>query len=479
MTDIPKIQVREIRFSILPTQTRFPFRYGIAAMTEAPHWFVRCELEVNGEMAVGLASEGLPPKWFTKNGDTSFEEDDYPGMKRVIVQAAAFAKAIDEPLSFFDFWQALKRQQDQWAVREAIPPLLAQLGTALMERAVLDALSRFLERPLHCLVADNVLGVRLGEVHSELEGVKMAKAFGRAPLASVCARHTVGLADPLTDSDISESERIDDGLPHSLVSNIHHYGLTHFKLKLCGDLETDRDRLRELTALFALEAPENYRVTIDGNEQYSNVEAFRDHFLEHAADSEIAPIFDHLIFVEQPIHRDHALSDAVRAGFENWKNAPPVIIDESDSSVGSLSRALELGYAGTSHKNCKGIVKSLANRVLLDQVGGVMSAEDIANLGPVALLQDLAMVALLQIDHVERNGHHYFAGLSMYPDSLQGATLAANPDLYATSEKEFPALRITDGRISLNSINVAPFGVGLEVACFDKVGRLEVTGSTR
>lgn len=478
MTAFPKLQVRDIQFSVLPTRTRFPFRYGIAAMTEAPHLFVRCELEVDGKVVTGLASEGLPPKWFTKNADTTFEEDDYPGMQQVISQAAKFAKTIDEPLSFFDFWQALTRQQDRWATQESIPPLLAQLGTALMERTVLDALCRSQASPLHRLVSDNTLGLRLGEVHAELDGVAMSDAFGRAPLASVRARHTVGLADPLTDTDISESDRIDDGLPHSLASNIHYYGLTHFKLKLCGNLETDRDRLRELTTLFTCEAPEDYQITIDGNEQYSNIETFRDHFLEHAADPKIAPVFDHLLFVEQPIHRDHALSDEVKSGFENWKEAPPVIIDESDAGVGSLSRALELGYVGTSHKNCKGIVKSLANRVLIDQVGGVMSAEDLANLGPVALLQDLAMVALLKIAHVERNGHHYFAGLSMYPDSLQEAVLEAHPDLYKKGERGFAALQIANGDISLDSVNAAPFGVGIDPGIFDEVGEPDPPGFT-
>jgi len=40
----------------------------------------------------------------------------------------------------------------------------------------------------------------------------------------------------------------------------------------------------------------------------------------------------------------------------------------------------------------------------------VLTGEDLCNLGPVAFLQDLAMMALLGIEHVERNGHHYFAG---------------------------------------------------------------------
>jgi hypothetical protein len=37
-----------------------------------------------------------------------------------------------------------------------------------------------------------------------------------------------------------------------------------------------------------------------------------------------------------------------------WEEVP-VIIDESDDRPSSLKRALDCGYAGTSHKNCEGV----------------------------------------------------------------------------------------------------------------------------
>lgn len=462
MSDVPEILIRGIEFRVLPTVTRFPFRYGIAAMTEAPHLFVVSDLEVDGRPATGIASEGLPPKWFTKNADTTFEEDDLPNMQRVIRQAADFATGIGEPLSFFEFWQTIRQQQEAWASDADVPPLLAQLGTALMERTILDGLCRSLQAPFHQVVRENRLGIRLDEIHAELTSVELADVFSRPPLDTIRARHTVGLADPLTDADIPEADRIDDGLPHSLLSNIRFYGLTHFKLKLSGQPDADRDRLRYLASLFQTEAPAGYRITVDGNEQYSSVDSFRDHFLAHQSDPQIATLFDHLLFVEQPIHRTVALDDSIRTGFDSWPDAPPVIIDESDAAVDSLPRALDLGYAGTSHKNCKGVVKSLASRALIDRRGGVMSAEDLANLGPVAMLQDMAVVATLGIEHVERNGHHYFAGLSMFPEPVQGHVLDRHSDLYARGERGFPVLNIADGQISTRSINEAPFGVGID-----------------
>ena len=37
---------------------------------------------------------------------------------------------------------------------------------------------------------------------------------------------------------------MDDGLPQSLEASIRAYGLTHFKIKLAGDVRKDLDRLR-------------------------------------------------------------------------------------------------------------------------------------------------------------------------------------------------------------------------------------------
>jgi hypothetical protein len=132
--------------------------------------------------------------------------------------------------------------------------------------------------------------------------------------------------------------------------------------------------------------------------------------------------------------------------------------------VGDLPRALALGYAGTSHKNCKGIVKGIANACLLEKrrragESVVLTGEDLCNLGPVALLQDLAIMALLGIEHVERNGHHYYRGLSLWPTDWQDTVLVAHGDLYQRHRDGFASLHIREGRVALGSVNTAPFGV--------------------
>ena len=61
-----KLTLAPFELFVLPTRTRFPFRYGIASMTDVPQVFLRAQISVEGKRQAGLAAEGLPPKWFTK-----------------------------------------------------------------------------------------------------------------------------------------------------------------------------------------------------------------------------------------------------------------------------------------------------------------------------------------------------------------------------------------------------------------------------
>ncbi len=463
------VTIESFEFRTRPMSTRFPFRYGIAAMTELPHVFLHLRAVIDGNHCQGLASEGLPPKWFTKDPVTRFEED-LPQMTGVLEKAAGFAYGIEEQ-SLFAFWQELYRQQDEWARGEKIPPLLAHLGTALVERALIDAFCRCSGTNFATALKSNALGIDLGELHPELATFQPADLLPEKADTTIIARHTVGLGDPLKDTDIPAQERCDDGLPQALDAVIDRYGLTHFKVKLSGDLDTDLPRLKSVAALLAEKVPD-YRFTLDGNEQYPTVSAFREHWQHFMTDPELAVFLGgaHLMFVEQPIHRDHALGEAVAEDIKSWSQCPPMIIDESDGEIDSLRSALKLGYRGTSHKNCKGVFKGIANACLLEHLRRdddgpwILSGEDLANVGPVALLNDLAVMASLGVGHVERNGHHYFSGLSMYPQKLQHAVCAAHPDLYAPSEQGFATLGITGGALSTSSIAAAPFGCGLELS---------------
>lgn len=92
-----------------------------------------------------------------------------------------------------------------------------------------------------------------------------------------------------------------------------------------------------------------------------------------------------------------------------------------------------------------------------------MSGEGRTNIRPVELLQDLAVMGTLGMDHIERNGHHYYHGLCFLPEDLQERVLAAHADLYRRHEAGFAAMKITDGRFQFGSVVDAPFGRDFEL----------------
>ena len=451
---------------ILNMRARLPFRYGIATLTALPHLFVRVELAVDGGRETGIAADGLPPKWFTKDPATSFAAD-VADMLRVIEHACTLAREAGEADSVFDLWQRIYQQQAVWGEAQGYPPLLWGFGVSLVERAIIDAFCRHTATPFAAALRANRFGLRLGELHPSLAGWAPADLLPATPSRTLTVRHTVGLGDPLTEAEISPAQRVDDGLPESLEASIRTYGLTHFKIKLSGKSQQDLPRLRRLTDVLAATTP-SYALTLDGNEQFHTVADFRQFWETIVRDDGLAGLLEQLIFVEQPLYRDVALAPETGRDLRAWRDRPPMIIDESDATLSSVTEALAGGYVGTSYKNCKGVFKGIAAACLLaerrrqDPSGTyLLSGEDLANVGPVALLQDLAAMASLPIGHVERNGHHYFRGLSMFPSDVQTRLIEVHPDLYQQHARNFATLRITEGAIHIGSVVDAPFGLGV------------------
>jgi len=460
-------QVEAIHLNVLPMRTRFPFRYGIASLTWVPHVFLTVDLLVEGRVSRGLASEGLPPKWFTKNPDEPFEMD-LAEMVAVIQNACRIGRhAAAAQRDFAGWWRDVYDEQANWAKQRGRPGLLAGLGVSLLERAVLDGLCREAQRPLHALLRAGELLPDLGVVRESLRGVKPADYLPSAALDSIQIRHTVGLGDWLREADIPEEEKVDDGLPQSLEACIASYGLKYFKIKLAGQLEWDQERLRQVLAVVERGASADWLCTVDGNEAFDEMETFQVYYEALQRDERLREMLERrVLFVEQPLRRNRSLVPEVGAALSSWRGAPVVLIDEADGDLEALPQALALGYAGVSHKNCKGIVKGLANAATIWQANAAdggqrfISGEDLGGVGPVAVFQDLAVQALLGVQHVERNGHHYFRGLSMYAEAEQEAIRQAHPDLLRRTAVGDVALSIQAGAISTVSINAAPFGSG-------------------
>jgi hypothetical protein len=332
-------------------------------------------------------------------------------------------------------------------------PLIAQYGPALIDRAIIDAACRGAGVSFYEAMQANLCGIAPAELAAGSRRLRCGRVSRSArPRDHIHARHTVGMVDPLTDADIPAGKRVGDGLPETLEEVIDAYGHTYFKLKVGGDLTADLDRLVAIARVIDSRC-DSYRVTLDGNEQYGDVEGIVELWEAMALDQRLAKLQSSVLFIEQPIGRGRALDLDVGP----LAGRRPVIIDESDSAYDVFVKARALGYRGISSKTCKGVYRSLINAMRCaawNAEGGgeyFMSGEDLTTQAGLSVQQDLALVALLGLDHVERNGHHYVRGMEGVPESEQQDFLRAHGDLYRDF-RGVTSLRIDGGQLAIGSL---------------------------
>lgn len=408
--------------------------------------FARVETETDAGVADGHAAELLVPKWFAKDPNTTHDADraDLVGAAR-----AAFAFARERgSASVFEHWRAAQAALVDAPCASGPAPLVRMFGVALVERALIDAVCRAAGVPFAEALGGDLLGHSgLGAFEPGLEGWTPARLEGGR--ASVRLRHTVGLADALDASDLdpSDLDRTDDH-PLTLEEDVARYGLTAFKVKVAGDAERDLARLERIAALL----PEGALVTLDGNEQYEDAHALADTLDALEARGTAQRLVDGLASIEQPLPRARTHAADTRDGVARLAERAPLLIDEADARTDDYPRAVALGYAGVSVKACKGVSRAVLNAARIDARGaGLQSAEDLTNLPTLPLLQDLALVSALGLEHVERNGHHYFRGAAHLDAAERAHLVAAHADLF----DEGALLRVERGELSLASVRAA------------------------
>lgn len=470
-----ELSIESTDIRLLNLETRLPFEFGIVTMTEVPHCFVTVELEID-DVTKGMAADHFPPQWLMKDPDISLHQESR-AILTVVERACELAESIEGDTGF-ECWRRLYEAQRKWAANTDYPLLLWNFGVTFVERAMIDAFCRATDRRFLEAIHENALGTRPGYIYPELEGTVPADHLPDKPKRSITVRHTIGHDDPLRGAGTPDPN---DDLPTTLVENLSTYGLDRFKIKLSGEVNNDYERLRNILTVLG-EVCDEYAFTLDANEQYRSLDDLKSLFDRLRSDKEIKSLEHRLLFVEQPFPRDIALSSTVAKGIARWENAPPIIIDESDGRLDSFGRALECGYTGTSVKSCKGVFKGIVNTCLADrrrQDGDsiIISGEDLTTIGPVSLQQDLALLATLGIEHIERNGHHYFRGLEMFDNEIQSTVLSAHDDLYR-NQNGIAVLNITDGSIALDSVLNAHFGYACEVdpTQYDTPAEWELTG---
>jgi hypothetical protein len=456
MNDNPSlVRVIDVRHYERPVHFRMPFRFGAVTVTHAPQCFVRVRIKLaDGREGEGVSAELLVPKWFDKSPDLTHEQN-FTQLRRSLAIAKKLFLSAPQSTSF-GLSAAVDQPQHSACAQEGLNGLIASYGGALHERAIIDALGRLLHKDAASLIQSNALGITPA-LTPDLNGFELAPFLGALrPANRIAARHTVGLVDALTQVDLDAAKGLNDGLPESLEQAIATYGHRYFKLKLSANIDHDIDRLCRIASV--LDRLDDYKATLDGNEQFDSADAVAELWARIQSEPRLSRLRASLLFIEQPIARAQALSRSVAALAQQVS----LEIDESDADMDSFVRACELGYTGISSKSCKGFYRSILNRARIarwNAEGGAqryfMSAEDLTTQAGVAVQQDLLLASLIGMDHVERNGHHYVDGMGETPTEEQDAILRAHPGLYRT-DNERVRLKIENGFLSIGSLAATP-----------------------
>jgi len=448
----PRFAVEAIELFERPVRLRMPFRFGVATLTAAPQAYARARIRLeDGARSEGAAAEMMAPKWFDKNPALTNEENVEQLRRSLALAREAYLAGGAN--TAFGHWREHYAPQIARGAQGGLNSLTACYGPALIDRALLDALCRSLGASFYRALRSNLPGI-------EAPGLDIDRFLsGLAPQAAIAARHTVGLADPITARDLAQP--LDDGLPQTLEEVVARYGQRYFKLKVGGDSRAAVERLAAIASVLdRIETP--YHATLDGNEQYADADGALELWRRVVAEPRLARLARGVLFIEQPIGRQSALAQDISPLAREIR----VIIDESDDSLDAFPRARKLGYAGVSSKTCKGLYKSFINAARCASWNRearseryFMSGEDLTVQAGLALQQDLALVSLLGIRHVERNGHHYVNGMAAAPASEQDAFLVAHPDLYHRSHGAVRPL-IRDGKLAIGSLDCPGYASG-------------------
>ena len=458
MRETPKVKVLDIELRERGVSLRLPFKFGVVTLTESPQAFCRVRLQLDeGSESVGFAAELMVPKWFDKNEALS-NGDNFNQLRQLLDLAkhAYLAAGFDTPFGLMDHsYQAHQKQANTLGLN----PLVAGFGLALLDRAVLDAVCHAKEILFSKFIKGNIPGITPSSNVADLNAAEIDGFLDSLIFQNrVHAFHTVGMLDPLTTTDQAPEDRIADGLPETLEKIIDVYGHRYFKIKVWGDVAADIDRLTSIAAILDNKVSD-YVITLDGNEQYEDVAGVLELLTTISSDPQLQRFWQSTLFIEQPIKRTIALNVDV----SEIAQIRPVIIDESDEALTTYLEAREKGYHGVSSKNCKGFYKSILNAAQThkwnneqNSINYFMSAEDLTCQGGLAVQQDLALVSLLGLGHVERNGHHYVNGMAGADNNEQAEFLHHHKSLYHQVNGR-ACLNISNGEHDLSSLDCVGF----------------------
>jgi hypothetical protein len=413
-----RVRLDEIAMFERATTFRRAFRFGAVTVREAPQAFVRIKASTeDGRSATGVAAEMMMPKWFDKD-PAKTPAQTIADLKSSLAGAAELYRPDGSRFDTAFGHHALvyPRQMDE-ARRDGLPRLAAAFGPALIDKAVADAVLKLAGLDFAAGLRANMLGLD-NRFAPDLAQGDLARFLGAIdPKPQVALRHTIGFVDDLDE----------------LGCEVAAARLRYFKVKLSGDVEADRTRLRSVTVRLTALVPD-FQASLDANEQYDPAR-LAVLLAALGADPVLSRLKARLLHIEQPL--DRAATFAHPLG--ELAAEVPFIIDEADDGYDAFPRAAALGYRGVSSKACKGLYKSLVNGARAaawnardGQPGHFfVTGEDLTCQAGLGVQQDVALAACLGILHGERNGHHYVDGFGPAPAGEAEAFMAAVPGFYA------------------------------------------------
>jgi L-alanine-DL-glutamate epimerase-like enolase superfamily enzyme len=463
----PRFRIRAAKAWLRKAGMRFPFRFGKVMMTELPVVTLQLTIETHqGQVLQGYAASGFPPMWFDKREGRSLDAnaDDLLASVREACEAGLAAGFATAYTLHEQVQSEARRILNQAA--DPMPPLAAGFGPAVFEAALVDAICRHHQKPFHELLRADVFGFAGAGI--SLEGLP-AK-----PSDTLHLRHTVGMGDALDDGDLAPGNpdatlRKSDGLPQTLTEVVETYAPRYFKVKIGLSDDATHARLKAvarcLNAALGTGGAQgvDYKISLDGNEAWSDASAFLALWKRLQADPALAGFMGRILYVEQPVRRETALLPEAADALKQLSSQVPLLLDEGDGQAGDPEKAFALGYTGISVKTCKSLFRAVHTFSLVaarkrQGLPGFLSSEDLTTVPVLPLQQDLALAAALGLTHSERNGHHFVKGGLFLTEREGDEALTAAPSLYEKDRDGVLRVRIANGVFDLTEVNARGLG---------------------
>ncbi len=342
---------------------RMEFAIG-AGQSLFPEW-MRVNVEVrmviendDGRSSWGCAADWPSVGWLDKRPDVPPKQKLAELLLLVELARDVWVGQPPSASAFGAWWTVHERFRKAETVRKAVP-LCAAFASALLERAWIDAVCRLHDRSFFEMLRTGSLGFDPSRIHPGVPiEIPVEDWLPESPLRQIHVRHTVGLTDLIRDDELNDGNRIGDGLPQTLEQYVHQQGIRYFKIKVCGEQSDDLQRLERIWQVIG---QNDAQVTLDGNESFSDV-AQLSRFIDELKHN-LPELFQQTLFLEQPLPRAATFDQANADAINKVAQQIPMIIDEADGTLSAFRDAVAIGFRGVSHKNCKGVFKSLANAV--------------------------------------------------------------------------------------------------------------------